>query len=53
MPAVRITQPITLRSEPLPAGTLVEVDDLTARQLIAAGQATAVNPENPQKSPKE
>lgn len=53
MPTVRITQPISLRSEPLARGALVEVDDLTARQLIEAGQAEPVKPAPQPKSPQE
>ena len=36
---IRLIDSITLRSEPLSAGTEIDVDDLTGQQLIAAGQA--------------
>ena len=51
---VRLSEPVTLRSEPLAAGAEIDTDDVTARQLIAAGQAVAVDAQKPQKSaPKE
>lgn len=54
---IRLKESITLRSEPLPAGAEVDTDDLTAGQLIAAGQAVVVNAPKPAKStestPKE
>lgn len=39
---IRLLEPITLRSEPLPAGAEIDADDLTARQLIASGHAEPV-----------
>ena len=39
---VRLTESITLRSEPLAAGAEIDTDDTTALQLIAAGHAVAV-----------
>ena len=51
---IRLKEPVTLRSEPLAAGAEIDTDDVTARQLIAAGQAVAVDTAKPQKStPKE
>ena len=49
---IRLIEPVTLRSEPLMAGTVLDPDDLTAHQLIAAGQAeaVAVDPKKPIKS---
>ena len=39
---IRLLEPVTLRSEPLPAGAEIDADDLTARQMIAAGHAEPV-----------
>ena len=50
---IRLTESITLRSEPLPAGAEIDTDDLTAQQLIAAGQAVAVDAPKTPKAPKE
>ncbi|MBN8461623.1 MAG: hypothetical protein J0M01_02220 [Dechloromonas sp.] len=49
---IRLLEPITLRSEPLPAGAEIDPDDVTANQLIAAGQAepVAVDPQKTRKS---
>lgn len=49
---IRLTQPVTLRSEPLPAGAELDVDAITAAQLIAAGQAetATVDGEKPAKT---
>lgn len=49
---IRLLEPITLRSESLPAGAEIDPDDLTARQLIAAGHArpVAVDVKKPTKS---
>lgn len=48
---IRLLEPITLRSEPLPAGAEIDADDLTARQLIASGHAEPVAV-NVKKTPK-
>lgn len=53
---IRLIDSITLRSEPLSAGTEIDVDDLTAQQLIAAGQAeppAAGNVKPAKSNPKE
>lgn len=49
---VRLLEPVTLRSEPLLAGAEIDVDDITADQLIAAGHAEAVAAVNTPKTQK-
>lgn len=39
---IRLIEPITFRSEPLPAGREIDLSDLDAQQLIAAGHAEAI-----------
>lgn len=50
---IRLKEPVTLRSEPLPAGAEVDTDELTAQQMIAAGHAVAVETQKTPKTPKE
>lgn len=49
---IRLIEAITLRSELLATGTQVDVSDIDARQLIAAGHAEAVtvDPKKPTKT---
>ena len=39
---IRLIEPITFRSAPLPAGREIDLSDLDAQQLIAAGHAEAI-----------
>lgn len=41
---IRLIEPITFRSEPLPAGREIEVSDLDAHQLMTSGHAAPVAP---------
>ncbi len=51
---IRLIESITLRSEPLPAGAEIDVSDLDAQQLIAAGHAEVVTaPKTAKTQPKE
>lgn len=50
---IRLTQPIRLRSEELPAGAEFDADEIDAMQLIQAGQAEAVPVSTKSKKPEQ
>ena len=52
---VQLIESVTLRSEPLPAGAVIDTDEITAGQLVASGQAETAPAEDaaPAKTTKQ